>query len=96
MTPERAKTLSRVLSQIEKDLLKEIYNHVAGDLSEFAVYRDLYAIGERLGLSKDEVYRYSISLDNHGLLEAEPVIGERIARVKITVDGAVFVVLVLK
>jgi hypothetical protein len=93
MTPEGAKALHKVLSSIEIEFLYEIHNHVDGDVSEFIMYPALYAIGKKLGLSKDEICRYSISLGNRGLLDAESVLGREIAAVRLTTDGADFVIL---
>jgi hypothetical protein len=88
-----ANALSLVLSEIERKLLDECYKHVDGDVSEPILGPELYAIGYKLGLSEDDIHRHSISLKNRGLVKAEPVFGRKIAAIKLTNDGADFLVL---
>ena len=93
MTPDDLKTLKKVLSEKERQWIGELYNYVDGDVSKFIVSPTLYAMGDKLHLSKDEVYRYSVSLGNRGLLKVEPVFGREIAAIKLTTDGVDFVIL---
>lgn len=73
-------------------MLDELHKYVDGDVSEPILGPELYDIGHKLGLSEDDVYRYSISLGNRGLIKAEPVFGRKIAAIKLTNDGADFLV----
>jgi hypothetical protein len=99
MTPEEVKTLNKVLSEIQKKLMSELFDRVDGDVSELIDGMDVYAIGDKLGLSRDEIYRYSISLGKRGLLEIYPTFGGRetagavISAVQLTTNGADFVIL---
>jgi hypothetical protein len=93
MTPEEVKTLNKVLSEIEKKLMSELFDHVDGDVSVLIDGTEVYAIGDKLGLSRDEIGRYSISLGKRGLLETIPVFDPPIAGVRLTISGADFVIL---
>lgn len=96
MTPEEVKTLNKVLSEIEKKLMSGLFDHVDGDVSEFIDGTDVYAIGDTLGLSRDEIHRYSNSLGKRGLLKTQSVFssaGSDIACVQLTTSGADFVIL---
>ena len=94
MTPEEKKNLNKVLSEIEIKLMIELFDHVKGAVSELITGTDVYLIGDKLGLSRDEIYRYSISLGKRGLLDAKPVFGPAIAGVQLTTRGADFVILI--
>ena len=93
MTPENIKALKKVLSEIERNWLEELFNSVDGDVSKFIMSPTIYALGDKLRLSKEEIYHYSISLGNRGLLKVESVLGREIAAIKLTTDGADFVIL---
>jgi hypothetical protein len=93
VTPEHEKRLKKVLSEIEKKLMSELFDHVDSDVSELIRGDNVYAIGDKLGLSRDEIYRYSMSLGKRGLLETMPVMGPAIAGVRLIIDGADFVIL---
>lgn len=54
------------------------YTTADGVVGEFLMYPELYAIGKKLDLSKDDLYRYSISLGHRGFLEVQPVLGGRL------------------
>jgi hypothetical protein len=85
--------LKKVLSEIEKKLMSDLFDYVDGDVSELVSGEDVYAIGDKMGLSRDEIYRYSLSLKKRGLLETLPVFGRTIAGVQLTTGGADFVIL---
>jgi hypothetical protein len=93
MTPEEVKALNKVLSEIEKKLMTELSDHVHGDVSELISGEDVHAIGDKIGPSREEIYRYSLSLEKRGLLETVPVFGPAIAGVQLTIRGVDFVIL---
>jgi hypothetical protein len=87
------KTLKKVLSEMEKKLMSELFDYVDGAVSEFIDRSEVYAIGDKLGLSRDEIYRYSVSLGKRGLLITSTFKPRQIGTVQLTSDGADFVIL---
>lgn len=63
-----------------------------GDVSELIDGTNVYSIGDKLGLSRDEIYRYAISLGKRGLLKTWTFKPKQIALVQLTIDGADFVI----
>lgn len=93
MSPTEASTLDRVLSDKEKEFLRKVNDYVDGAVSELIPGPDLYAIGDKLGISQDEVYRYSVSLGERQLLKIYEAIGRNIAGVMLTLNGKDYVIL---
>jgi hypothetical protein len=73
--------------------MSELFDHVDGDVSKFVGGSVVYAIGQKLGLRRDETYRYSVALGKRGLLITSTFKPEQIGSVRLTIDGADFVIL---
>jgi hypothetical protein len=75
------------LSERENDFILCLSNHVEEDPTRLIERGALYALAKANGFSEREVYRYAMDLDLSGYLKAQPILGGKIASLKLTTQG---------
>ncbi len=75
------------LSERENDFILCLSNHVEEDPTRLIERGELYALATANGFSEREVYRYAMDLDLSGYLKAQPILGGKIASLKLTTQG---------
>ncbi|MGZ4852645.1 MAG: hypothetical protein ACXV3D_05595 [Halobacteriota archaeon] len=78
------------LSERENDFIVCLSNEVRDDSSRLIERGELYALAKRAGFSEQEVYRYAMDFDLRGYMKAQPILGGKIASIKLTPDGIDF------
>lgn len=83
-----------VLNERQEKFLNCIYDHAAGDVTYLIGKEELYALAEKMGFNKHEVYSYSIELEERLLVEAVAVFADpeaEIGYIKLTARGAAYI-----
>jgi Zn-dependent M28 family amino/carboxypeptidase len=75
------------LSERENDFILSVLNHVEEDPTKLIERGELYALAKANGFSEREVYRYVMNFDLLGYLKAQPILGGKIASLKLTTQG---------
>jgi len=75
------------LSERENGFILCLSNHVEEDPTRLIERGELYALAKANGFSEREVYRYAMDLDLSGYLKAQPILGGKIASLKLTTQG---------
>ena len=75
------------LSERENDFILCISNHVEESPSRLIERGELYALAMTNGFSEREVYRFTMNFDLLGYVKAQPILGGKIASVKLTAQG---------
>jgi hypothetical protein len=71
--------------------IRDFYGLVEGDDSRLVFDQELYPFGENHGYTKDEIYSLALHFDGLGLMKAEPVLGRRIAVLRLTPIGTRYI-----
>jgi hypothetical protein len=75
------------LSERENDFILCLSNHVEEDPTRLIERGELYALAKANGFGEREVYRYAMDFDLSGYLKAQPILGGKIASLKLTTQG---------
>jgi hypothetical protein len=75
------------LSERENDFILCVLNHAEEDPTRLIERGELYALAKASGFSEREVYRYAMDFDLLGYLKAQPILGGKIASLKLTAQG---------
>jgi len=75
------------LSERENDFILCLRNQVEEDATGLIERGELYALAKANGFSEREVYRYSMDLDLLGYAKTQPILGGKIASLKLTAQG---------
>jgi hypothetical protein len=75
------------LSERENDFIVCLSKDVEEDPTRLIERGELYALAKTSGFSEREVYRYAMDLDLSGYLKAQPILGGKIASLKLTDEG---------
>jgi hypothetical protein len=74
-------------SERENEFILSLSKHVEEDDTRLIERGELYALAKAIGFSEREVYRYTMDLDLLGYLKAQPILGGKIASLKLTAQG---------
>jgi hypothetical protein len=74
-------------SERENDFILCLSNHAEEDPTRLIERGELYALAKANGFSEGEVYRYAMDFDVSGYLEAQPILGGKIASLRLTARG---------
>jgi hypothetical protein len=75
------------LSERENDFILCLSNQAEYDVSKIIERGEIYALAEKMGFSQREVYRYAMGFDLLGYVKAQPILGGKIASLKLTAQG---------
>ncbi len=71
--------------------IRDFYDLLEGDDSRLVFDQELYSFGETHGYTRDEIYSLALHFDGLGLMKAEPVLGRRIAVLRLTPIGTRYI-----
>lgn len=71
----------------ENDFILCITSHVKEDPTRIIERGELYELTTAKGFSQREVYRYAMNFDLLGYVKAQPILGGKIASLKLTAQG---------
>lgn len=79
------------LKERRRKFIRDIYDSAEGDDSRWLVSAELESFAENYNYTIDEIYSFAMHFDGLGLLKAEPVLGGRIAALKLTPIGTRYI-----
>lgn len=79
------------LKERRRKFIRDIYDSVEGDDSRWLVSAELESFAARYSYTNDEVHSFSMHFDGLGLVKAEPVLGGKIAALKLTPIGTRYI-----